>query len=36
VDRKEKLAMLLFLQWMPFDQGTLNLYETLVYQALVD
>lgn len=36
VDRTEKLAMLLFLQWMPFDQPTLNLYETLVYQALVD
>ncbi len=36
VDRKEKLALLLFLQWMPFDQATLNLYETLVYQALVD
>lgn len=36
VDRKEKLALLLFLQWMPFDQPTLSLYETLVYQALVD
>ncbi len=36
VDRKEKLALLLFLQWMPFDQPTLGLYETLVYQALVD
>lgn len=34
VDRKEKLALLLFLQWMPFDQPTLNTYETLVYQAL--
>lgn len=36
VDRKEKLALLLFLQWMPFDQATLSLYETLVYQALED
>lgn len=36
VDRKEKLALLLFLQWMPFDQPALNLFETLVYQALVD
>ncbi len=34
VDRQEKLALLLFLQWMPFDQPTLNLFETLVYQAL--
>jgi CubicO group peptidase (beta-lactamase class C family) len=34
VDRKENLALLLFLQWMPFDQPTLNLFETLVYQAL--
>lgn len=36
VDRKEKLALLLFLQWMPFDSATLNLFETLVYQALAD
>ena len=36
VDRKEKMALLLFLQWMPFDQATLSQYETLVYQALVD
>ncbi|MCX7602969.1 MAG: beta-lactamase family protein [Bryobacteraceae bacterium] len=36
VDRKEKLAILLFLQWMPFDAATLNLFETLVYQALAD
>lgn len=36
VDRKEKLALLLFLQWMPFDAPTLNTFETLVYQALVD
>lgn len=36
VDRKEKLALLLFLQWMPFDAPTLNQFETLVYQALVD
>jgi len=36
VDRKEKLAYLLFTQWMPFDGDILNLYETLVYQAIVD
>lgn len=36
VDRKEKLVMLLFTQWMPFDTPTLNRFETLVYQALVD
>lgn len=36
VDRKENLALLLFLQWMPFDQPTLGLFETLVYQALDD
>lgn len=36
VDRKENMALLLFLQWMPFDQPALNLFETLVYQALVD
>lgn len=36
VDRKEKLVSLLFMQWMPFDTPTLNRFETLVYQALVD
>jgi CubicO group peptidase (beta-lactamase class C family) len=36
VDRKEKMAILLFMQWMPFDSPTLNLFETLAYQALVD
>ena len=36
VDRKEKMATLLFMQWMPFDTPTLNLFETLVYQALVN
>lgn len=36
VDRKEKMVFLLFTQWMPFDTQTLNLVETLVYQALVD
>ncbi|NWF85733.1 MAG: beta-lactamase family protein [Bryobacteraceae bacterium] len=36
VDRKERLVWLLFTQWMPFDSPTLNLFETLVYQALVD
>ncbi len=34
VDRKEKLALLLFMQWMPFDTGILNRFETLVYQAV--
>lgn len=36
VDRKEKLVLLLFMQWMPFDASTLNLFETLAYQAVVD
>ncbi len=36
VDRKENLVYLLFTQWMPFDSPLLNLYETLVYQAIVD
>ncbi len=36
VDRKEKLAYLLFTQWMPFDTELLNLYDTLVYQAIAD
>lgn len=36
VDRKEKLIWLLLTQWMPFDTQTLNLFETLVYQALAD
>ncbi len=34
VDRGE--ALLLFLRSVPFDQPTLNLFETLVYQALED
>lgn len=36
VDRKEKMASLLFMQWMPFDTPTLNLFETLAYQSIVD
>ena len=36
VDRKEKLVYLLFQQWMPFDSPSLNKFETLVYQAIVD
>ncbi len=36
VDRKEKLVLLLFMQWMPFDTETLNRFETLVYQAIVN
>lgn len=34
VDRKEKLALLLFTQWMPFETEILNRFETLVYQAV--
>ncbi len=36
VDREEKMVSLLFMQWMPFDTPTLNRFETLVYQALVN
>lgn len=36
IDRRERLALLVFMQWMPFDAATLNLFETLVYQALAD
>jgi CubicO group peptidase (beta-lactamase class C family) len=36
VDRKEKMAILLFMQWMPFDTPTLNLFETLSYQSLAE
>jgi CubicO group peptidase (beta-lactamase class C family) len=36
VDRKEKIAALLFMQWMPTDGATADLFETMVYQALVD
>jgi CubicO group peptidase (beta-lactamase class C family) len=36
VDPKENLAALLFMQSMPFDSVTLNRFETLYYQALVD
>lgn len=36
VDPKEKLAALLFLQSMPYDQATLNRFETLYYQALIE
>lgn len=35
IDPREKLAALLFMQHMPFDQATLNKFETLYYQALV-
>jgi CubicO group peptidase (beta-lactamase class C family) len=34
VDRKEKLVLLLFTQWMPFETEMLNKFETLVYQAV--
>jgi CubicO group peptidase (beta-lactamase class C family) len=36
VDRQENLVYLLFTQWMPFDDATLNRFETLVYQAIAD
>jgi CubicO group peptidase (beta-lactamase class C family) len=36
VDPKEKLAALVFMQYMPYDTATLNRFETLFYQALVD
>jgi CubicO group peptidase (beta-lactamase class C family) len=36
VDRKEKMAALLFMQWMPTDGATADLFETMAYQALVD
>lgn len=34
VDRKENMVWLVFLQWMPHDGPALNLFETLIYQAL--
>jgi CubicO group peptidase (beta-lactamase class C family) len=36
MDPKEKLVTLLFQQYMPFDQPSLSLFSTLVYQAIVD
>jgi CubicO group peptidase (beta-lactamase class C family) len=36
VDPKEKFAALVFMQSMPYDSATLNLFETLAYQTLVD
>jgi CubicO group peptidase (beta-lactamase class C family) len=36
MDPKEKLVTLLFQQYMPFDQPSLALFSTLVYQAIVD
>lgn len=36
MDPKEKLVTLLFQQYMPFDQPSLDLFSTLVYQAIVD
>jgi CubicO group peptidase (beta-lactamase class C family) len=36
MDPKEKLVTLLFQQYMPFDQPSLELFSTLVYQAIVD
>jgi CubicO group peptidase (beta-lactamase class C family) len=36
VDPKEKMAILLFLQSVPFDDAILKKFETLSYQALVD
>ena len=36
VDPKERMAILAFLQWFPYDSSTLNLFETLAYQSIVD
>jgi CubicO group peptidase (beta-lactamase class C family) len=36
MDPKERLVTLLFQQYMPFDQPSLELFSTLVYQAIVD
>jgi CubicO group peptidase (beta-lactamase class C family) len=36
MDPKEKLVTLLFQQYMPFDRPSLELFSTLVYQAIVD
>lgn len=36
MDPKERLVTLLFQQYMPFDQPSLDLFSTLVYQSIVD
>jgi CubicO group peptidase (beta-lactamase class C family) len=36
IDPKERLAVLLFQQHMPFDVPSLELFSTLVYQAIID
>ena len=36
MDRKERLVMLLFQQYMPYDQPSLALFVTLVDQAIAD
>ena len=36
MDPKEKFVTLLFQQYMPFDQPSLELFSTLAYQAIVD
>ena len=36
MDPKEKLVALLFQQYMPFDKPSLELFSTLVNQAIVD
>jgi CubicO group peptidase (beta-lactamase class C family) len=36
MDPKEKLVLLLFQQYMPYDSPSLDLFTTLVYQAIAD
>jgi CubicO group peptidase (beta-lactamase class C family) len=36
IDPKERLAVLLFQQHMPFDMPSLELFSTLAYQAIID
>jgi CubicO group peptidase (beta-lactamase class C family) len=36
MDPKEKLVTVLFQQYMPFDSPSIELFSTLVYQAIVD
>jgi CubicO group peptidase (beta-lactamase class C family) len=36
IDPKERVVALLFQQYMPFDTPSLELFSTLVYQAIID
>jgi len=36
MDPKERMVSLVFLQHMPYDRPTLELFSTLVYQSIVD